>query len=97
VTAQVNDSVELLVNLGEPACVARLAGGKLEQSLGLQPQERLAHWCAGDPDRGGDLAFGDQAAAWVAAAEDLVLDEHVSALGGAFLRRVVCARPLRSR
>ncbi len=52
-----------------------------DQALDLQPQQRLAHRCAGDADRLRQLPLGEQGPALVAALQDGLLDVGVDAVG----------------
>ena len=54
----------------------------MEHPLGLEPQERLAHRRAADPDRLGDLALADQPPLLVLAVEDALPGVLVGAIGG---------------
>ena len=55
---------------------------ELEQPLRLQPQQRLPHGGARHPDGLGEVAFGEQRAALVAAVQHPGLDVQVDPLGG---------------
>lgn len=55
---------------------------ELDQPLHLQPQQRLAHGRAGDPDGVREIALGEERPALVTAVQDRFLDVGVDALGG---------------